>query len=216
MICAFDRKARSKNGWKCVTSLGLAHTHPSVASYHSAGILCCEELKSGQGFLCAHRASLALEGNTRLLLGMQIVPKWLCSQERVRVCDCPELQRWDLLVEQQSHQQSFLLGRGAEAGASRWAAQEAPCCTGWWLYCTCPRSTLPCLSPSFHFYKNIKLVQIHNEQMNRVAHPLYSCKVTLLVVSVSYSTSGHHQHSTCLQQVALIKTWQKKERLSGK
>lgn len=151
MICAFDRKARSKNGWKCVTSLGLAHTHPSVASYHSAGILCCEELKSEQGFLCAHRASLALEGNTRLLLGMQIVPKWLCSQERFRVHDCPELQRWDLLVEQQSHQQSFLLGRGAEAGAQgglprRHHAALGAGCTAHALDPPCPASPLPSTS----------------------------------------------------------------------
>lgn len=140
--------------------------HPSVSSYHLASILCHEELPRGHAFLCACRASLALQGNTRLLLGMQMVRAWLCSWERFRVRDHPELKKWDLLVKHQSYQKAFLLGSWAEAGAQDELPRRHSACSRCWTYCTSPRSTPSRLSSPFRFYENRKLLRVYRGQLN--------------------------------------------------
>jgi len=107
--------------------------HPSAASHNFAGILGQEELTSRQEFLCACsecRASLALRGNTRSVLGMRMAPAQLCSQEMFRVRGHPELERRDLLAEHQSHQTAFRLGRWAEAGAQDGLPRRHSACRG--------------------------------------------------------------------------------------
>lgn len=105
-------------------------------------------------FPCAGRASLALGGNSRAVLGVQMVPKWLCSQERFRVHGCPELQSWDLLVQHHSHHcvgsggSSFLLGRGAEAGARGGLPTMPAVGAAHALDPPCPASHLPSSTPT--------------------------------------------------------------------
>lgn len=155
-------------------------------------------------FPCAGRASLALGGNSRSVLGVQMVPKWLWAR---RGSECmAEVQSW----WNTSHTEPFLLERGA--GVQGGLPRRHHACSGCWLHCTYPRSTLPCSHLPPFSSRNIQVARIHKEQLNRVAHPLHSCKIALLVVTVSYSTNGHHQHSTHLQQVALIKPLQKKRK----
>lgn len=145
-----------------------------------------------------------------------MAPAQLCSQERFRVHDHSELKQWDLLVEYQSHQKAFLLGRWAEAGARGGLPRRHSACRGCWLYCTSPRSTLSCLSPSFHYYKTRKLLQVHKVQLNRVAHPSQSNQDT----HQDYFAGGNCEFRNRwmslmfhvrLQQVSLTKLLQKRK-----
>lgn len=184
--------------------------YPSVSSYHLASTLCHEEPPRGHTFLCACRASLALRGNTRSVVGMQMAPAWLCSWERFRVHDHPELKRWDVLVEEQSQQKAFLLGRWAEAAAQDGLPRRGFACSRCWTYCTSPRSTLSCLSTPFHFYKNRKLLRVQRAT---------ACIFYTHATQQGYFTGGDCEFlsrwmslmfHTYLQQVALIKLLQKK------
>lgn len=91
--------------------------HPTAAPYTFAGVLCQEELTNGQRFLCACRAwkvSLALLGNTRLVVGMQTTPALLCSQERVKEHGHPQmdppLEDKAVSEDAHTHQKAFLPG----------------------------------------------------------------------------------------------------------
>lgn len=107
-----------------------------------------------------------------------------------------EVQSWDELLEHQSHRKISCWQRSrAQGGLPR---RHNPAVV--LAVCMCPGSTLPCLSPSSHSYKNIHLHKFTKSSWTEWL--TLSAHARLLVVTVSYSTNGHHQHSTHLQQVS--------------
>lgn len=156
---------------KCVTSLGLAHSDPSVTFYDSAGTLCHEEPKSAQGFTAdLLQAEQAWHfGETADSAGVQMVPKWLWARKGPEKCWSAKL-GW--AVGASIPQKDFLL---AEEQGSGWAAQEAQSCCGAgclhvpWIHPALPLTFLPLLQKH-------PLSTNSQRELNRVAHSLCSCK----------------------------------------
>lgn len=179
---------------------GSVSTHPSLSRFlQFSSILCHEELKSGQRFPCAGRASLALGGNSRSVLGVQMAARK--GSECTAVLNCKGGTCW----WNSSHTRKLSCWEEGQKQGLRVPAIGAGCAAHA-LDPPCPASHLPSTSTKTSISTNS---QRATEQSG-----------SLSILVQDYSAGGDCEllnqwtptFHICLQQVALIKPLQKKKK----